>query len=232
MNDVMILRRGGGGGSGKLFAAVQVSYPIGSTCTATNGSKTLKANDSSGLALFSIPEPKALPETWTITATDGTNTKSVSVEITEKGQIMSVELTYRTVIFSTTAYSGWSKKMYESGEGSATFNANGITLEGSNPGGSNYAYWTMAYKKVTRNALTTLGFNITSLTKGAGVKIWASNSLPDFEAWFDSMGFGASTSISKTGEATVDVSSLASDIYVGIICCGNSKVVATEAWLE
>lgn len=90
-----------GGGSGKLFAAIGVTYPAGSTVTCTNGTKTLTAkpkNSDDTEWVFAIPEPKTLPETWTVTATNGASAKSQSVSITKEGQFESVELSYALVI--------------------------------------------------------------------------------------------------------------------------------------
>lgn len=81
-----------GGGTGKLFAAIGVTYPVGSTVTCTNGTKTLKAKNTSGQWVFAIPETG----TWTVTATDGTNTSRKFVEIIFEGQSVSVNLAYRT----------------------------------------------------------------------------------------------------------------------------------------
>ena len=63
----------------KLFAAIGVTYPAGSTLTCTNGTKTLTAKNTSGQWVFAIPEAG----TWTVTATQGPNTKSQSVSILE-----------------------------------------------------------------------------------------------------------------------------------------------------
>lgn len=100
-----------GGGGEKLFAIIAVTYPEGSVCTCTNGTKTLTARDTSGKALFNVP-----PGTWTVTATDGSKTKSVTVSITAEGQAESVTLRYELIIF-------------EEGTGFA----NGITVK-SKPG--------------------------------------------------------------------------------------------------
>lgn len=86
--------RGGGGGIGKLFAAIGVEYPAGSECSCSNGTKTLKAKDTSGKWVFAIPEAG----TWTVTSTDGTNSKSLEVEITEQGQSEKVVLSYQLVL--------------------------------------------------------------------------------------------------------------------------------------
>lgn len=93
MGECFITRRGGG--SGKLFAAIGVTYPVGSAVTCTNGTKTLTAKTTSGQWVFAIPEAG----TWTVTATDGTSSKSESVSITKEGQWESVELSYRYYLF-------------------------------------------------------------------------------------------------------------------------------------
>lgn len=87
-----------GGGGVKLFAAIDATYPIGSNCICTNGTKTLIAKGNGGHWIFSIPEDGE----WTLTATDKTDpskTKSQSVSITTEGQWESVELKYRTYIY-------------------------------------------------------------------------------------------------------------------------------------
>ncbi len=63
------------GGGGKAVAAIGVTYPVGSTCTCTKGSRTLRAKDTSGKYLFLVPGTGA----WDITATDGENTVTVQV---------------------------------------------------------------------------------------------------------------------------------------------------------
>ena len=78
------------GGGAKAFAVIGVTYPAGSVCTCTDGTKTLTLKDTGGQGFFLIPYAAA----WTVTATDGTNTKAQSVEITSEGQSESVALSY------------------------------------------------------------------------------------------------------------------------------------------
>lgn len=73
-----------GGGSGKLFAAIGVTYPAGSTLTCTNGTKTLTAKTTSGQWVFAIPEPG----TWTVMSGD----RSEDIEITAEGQFETVNI--------------------------------------------------------------------------------------------------------------------------------------------
>lgn len=82
-------------GGAKAFAVISVTYPAGSVCTCSDGTKTLSLKDTSGQGFFLIP----YAGTWIVTATDGTNTKSESVEITSEGQSESVVLNYQLVLF-------------------------------------------------------------------------------------------------------------------------------------
>lgn len=70
---------GGGGGTGKAYAAISVTYPIGSVCTCSNGSKTLKAKDTSGSFLFLVPSGGE----WTVSCTDGTDTAYAIADVVE-----------------------------------------------------------------------------------------------------------------------------------------------------
>lgn len=78
-----------------VYAVIGVTYPSGSTVTCTNGSKTLKAKDTSGKVLFVIP----YAGTWTVKAVKGSQSKSVAVKITTEGQVATVKLVYQLHIF-------------------------------------------------------------------------------------------------------------------------------------
>lgn len=96
----MIGRTNVGGGTGKAFAVIGVTYPEGSTCTCTYGPKTLRLKDTSGQGFFMIP----YAATWIVTATDGTDTATQSVEITAEGQSVSVELSYTVNLLKTPGF--------------------------------------------------------------------------------------------------------------------------------
>ena len=83
-----------------VYAVIGVTYPSGSTCTCTNGSKTLTAKDTSGKALFVIP----YAGTWTVKAVSGSNTASKAVSITTDGQVATVALSFTLVLFQNGAY--------------------------------------------------------------------------------------------------------------------------------
>lgn len=105
------------GGDGKLFAVIAVTYPEGSICTCSDGTKTMKAKDTSGKALFNVPSAGA----WTVSCTDGSSTASKAVSITTEGQSESVTLSYLIYYYNsgdqcTAVTGGWDF----SGDGSLT----------------------------------------------------------------------------------------------------------------
>lgn len=79
------------------FAAIAVTYPAGSTVTVTDGKITYTAPNTSGTALFIIP----YAATWIVSATDGTETASETVEILTEGQSVSVELSFKLWLFKS-----------------------------------------------------------------------------------------------------------------------------------
>lgn len=95
MGEAFITRRGGSGN--KVFAVIGATYPAGSICTCSNGSKTLTTKDTSGKALFVIPSAG----TWTVKAVSGNKSKSKAVSITAEGQVETVTLAYELYIFKS-----------------------------------------------------------------------------------------------------------------------------------
>ena len=106
---------GNGSITSKVYAVIGVTYPSGSTCTCTNGSKTLTANDTTGKALFVIPAAG----TWTVKAVKGSQSACKAVSITAEGQVATVTLAYNLVLFNgtdnTTATGGWTFGSWASG---------------------------------------------------------------------------------------------------------------------
>ena len=86
-----------GGGGSKVVASIVVTYPAGSTCTCTLGSKVLTAKDTSGKCVFGLPSTGS----WVVKAVKGSQSKSATVEITTEGQVETVTLTYQLDIFKS-----------------------------------------------------------------------------------------------------------------------------------
>ena len=76
-------------------ATINVTYPAGSTCTATDGVTTLTAPDTSGTWVCVVGNTG----TWTVTATDGEKEKSETVEITTDGQSETIAISYNVFLF-------------------------------------------------------------------------------------------------------------------------------------
>lgn len=129
MGNCFITRRGGG--TSKVYAAIGVSYPEGSTCTCTDGAKTLKLRNTSGRGIFLIP----YAATWAVTAVSGSKSTSKTVSITTEGQVKTVTLTYELVLFDgknggdNTAVTGGWLTFYSSGA-SVNVSAEKITMDG------------------------------------------------------------------------------------------------------
>lgn len=93
MGEAFITRRGGG----TPYAIIGVTYPSGSVCTCTDGTKTLTLKDTGGQGLFLIP----YAGTWAVSCTDGTETASETVEITTEGQNAKIELSYGLLLYKS-----------------------------------------------------------------------------------------------------------------------------------
>lgn len=131
MGEAFITRRGGS--SAKAYAVIGVTYPTGSTCTCTDGAKTLTAKDTTGRALFVIP----YAGTWTVKAVNGSKSKSKAISITAEGQVETVTLTYELYIFK----SGSGLTAGYSVEGSGgTVSKNSISWSGSSSDGGISVY--------------------------------------------------------------------------------------------
>ena len=94
MGEAFITRRGGG----IPYAVIGVTYPSGSVCTCTNGTRTMTAKDTTGKALFVIPTAG----TWTVKAVSGSKSASKAVKITADGQSATVVLAYDLILFDGT----------------------------------------------------------------------------------------------------------------------------------
>ena len=93
MGEAFIVRRGG---IGKAFAAISVSYPAGSICTCTKGSRVLKAKDTAGQWMFLLPESGD----WAVEChtEDGGKNKEKTVSVS-KNKTYAVELFYTYDLF-------------------------------------------------------------------------------------------------------------------------------------
>lgn len=82
---------GGGGGDSvsKINSYIAVTYPAGSACTCSNGTKTLRAKNTSGVVVFSIPSAGD----WTVNSTNGTLSRSHTITVAA-GNIYNLNIVY------------------------------------------------------------------------------------------------------------------------------------------
>lgn len=89
-----------------FFAAtINITYPAGSTCTATDGTTTLTAPDTSGTWECVVPNSG----TWSVSCVDGDKSSTAQVTISADGQTESISLAYTYVVFdgeNSADYSG------------------------------------------------------------------------------------------------------------------------------
>lgn len=167
---------------------ITVTYPEGSDCTVSNGSRTFRAPDTSGTAAFVVPIG-----TWTVTATDGSRTKEQSVSITAKGQIQAVELAYELVVFdgedNPDITGGW--KSYE-GPGNVTIS-----------GGQLILYGTAESVSLARNTLGTV--NPIDLSSFSTITVHYAHSAGN-NRW--SLLIGSATKLLADGDNMLDISSV------------------------
>lgn len=83
-----------------FFAAtIHITYPVGSTCTATDGVTILTAPDTSGTWACVVPNAGA----WTVSISNNAGTKSKSVTITSNGQtadcVLGAPSDYQEVVY-------------------------------------------------------------------------------------------------------------------------------------
>lgn len=82
-----------------IIGRIVVSYPVGSTCTCTNGSVTYTAKDTSGACVFNVMSLG----TWTVSCSTGgsePSTASADVVIDEWWQTKNVTLSYEVILIS------------------------------------------------------------------------------------------------------------------------------------
>lgn len=216
------------GGGVKLFAAISVTYPAGSVCTCTKGTKSYTAKNTSGLALFAVPDTGD----WTVSCTDGTDTASKTVTISAEGQAKIIELNYKdyllngeTQTYAFTAHAQAVNKNAPTGAiGSVASDSNGTTLTGSWNG-----VWATD-KVIDLTEFDTLVFDVTvnSMTGWGG-----------YTGVFDATGYWGGGQIAaimsnnlQTGENVIDVSDITGVHRVGIAWYGGLNLTFHAIYLK
>ena len=174
-------------------ATINITYPAGSTCTATDGTTTLTAPDTSGTWACVVPNAG----TWTIAATDGDKAKSDVVTITTDGQSESVTLQYITYLFKDgdtcdALTGGWNLL-------SSTVDAENQALKLSPPAGKTANAWTKNAVDLTEYG--TISVN-TDIVSGVSLKLYIE------DTFVASNPIATGTLASGATELSLDISSI------------------------
>lgn len=229
----MIINMSGGGG--KPYAVIGVTYPLGSACVCSNGSKTLKAKDTSGTALFSIPSAGE----WTVTATsaDGAKTKSATVNITTKGQAETVKLAYELVLFDNGIINDikWDANDRSGDAGDSTSSVSKkISLIA-------YGYWDGNYYSADAVRGTSDSFDLSTYST-LKIQVSAVSSFATRQVRIGATslkGDVATMDVSSTGTVSCDISAINSQCFIsfyvstrGQSSVGTASLDVTKVWLE
>lgn len=202
-----------GGGGGKLFAIIAVTYPAGSICTC--GGK--KAPDTSGYALFNVK-----PGTYTVECHTSDNSQSKSTSVTvadgDAGKSIPVALGYNFVLFAAgsglaAGYTAESKttSAYSFTDSALVFNSNnqqglkGLITPAVDL--TDFSKMLVTYKDVAYHDVSTTGKGFVGVTDKE-YSAWGSYNSPGFSAYIRP----------SAGEGTqeLDISGLSGNYYFGL----------------
>jgi hypothetical protein len=220
------------GGGTKLFAAIGVTYPVGSTLTCTNGTKTLTAKTTSGQWVFAVPEAG----TWTVTS----GTKSKSVSITKEGQFETVNLAQEYLFKENEGVvSEWDALL--GGYSQAAVTAQKMTLFGGDAVYNSSSAAVTTNNAVNLDGFTKLIFDMqTDMVANQGAYAWVGVSAKKFTRGPESSTISKSNSAAYTelsatnrDRVVVDISDLSGNYYVFAASDG-MKIETTvyNVWLE
>ena len=194
----------------RLRAVIAVTYPEGSVCTCSNGTKTLKARDTSGKALFNVTVGE-----WTVTVTDGSSTVSKAVTIAAAGQVENVSLSYKIYLYNkgdecTDITGGWDAKNVGTYYSIGTFTKNTNSAKASII--EMQSIWACTNNKISLTDINNIHANILNVNNTESNKI-ATIIAINQELNGNHTAF-ASLSNGQTGDVSIDVSNVTGDYYL------------------
>lgn len=226
-----------GGGGQKVVASITVSYPAGSTCTCTLGSKVLTAKDTSGKWVFGLPSIGD----WVLKYTNDSASISKTVSITSEGQAQTVvmnALLYSAGNEFTALTGGWESfnpTIYALGE--ATKNSNNLYLKAKYQYDGWYSIAFGTKNKIDLSKFSTLHLNVTATTgvnSGDTCAQMGLCSVKDKTVYSSPV---AKVNLpTSAGAATLDVSSYTGSYYVFFLAGNRSNntdrtVTTNKIWL-
>lgn len=222
-----------GGGGSKIVASIVVSYPAGSTCTCTLGSRVLTAKDTSGKWVFGLPSTGS----WVVASTSGDKTASKTVSITTEGQVETVGLAYELVLFDNGVVNGylWDANDRSGGTNDSTSSVSTkISLIA-------YGYWDGNYYSADATRGTSDSFDLSTYST-LKIQVSAVSSFATRRVQIGSTSLEddiATMNISSTGTVSCDISAINSQCFIsffvstrGQSSVGTASLDVTKIWLE
>ena len=218
-------------GGGKAFAAISVTYPAGSTCTCTDGTKTLKLKSTSGQGFFLIP----YAATWTVTAVSGSKSASKAVSITAEGRVETVELSFPLYILKDGALADGYTLVNRSGQNTVAVLTNGI-IQVNNPSGAGglNVPWRLT-PATSFEKYDTLHFRVKNIAHSANYpkKFGASSeeySLGAYNKTYPGICTVLTGSTTDYTDVSVDITNCNDSYYIGME--GSGEFYCDMIWLE
>lgn len=246
--EVFIVRSGGGTKISNEYGFWRVNFPVGSSCSITNGSRTFNSpDDAVALGRYTFPIPTS--GSWTVTCTDGTHKASKSISFNSKYIYEVTTLAYELVLFDygdkKSITGGWnaSKLRFKevSGQGggvapTVTKNSDGsITLGGLSEGASG-SYITV--NKIDLSGYSTVRFSGTvtcddsAMPARSGFAV--SSNLTEFlqANAASSMNFPSTKSKTYSGnESFLDISRVTGSKNLLFGVYNTTKITIKKLWL-
>lgn len=196
-----------------FFAAtINVTYPSGSTCTATDGTTALTAPDTSGTWACVVPNVG----TWTVAATDGNDSTNKSVSITADGQTENVVLSYTLVLYEKNGETvDWSYKAYDYSVPSVNMTLDTLKSQYGEGNARRPTLYTTAKHDIS--SYDTL-FGSFDMSGGGEIYLGILSSPPTNGSEVDKVGFVSRAEGNGAGNVnlTLDISSFTGEYYIAV----------------
>lgn len=223
-----------GGGGSKVVASIVVSYPAGSTCTCTLGSKVLTAKDTSGKWVFGLPSIGD----WVVNAVKGSQSASKAVSITAESQVETVTLMFELLLFNNGLVDGIAWDYVYNQDTDASSSISDVIKLSSTSWDNNISLQRPVARRGISSAIDLSKYSMLKIRTKA-----CARSDGDAELWIGSSLAGndlGEASITKTaGQTTsIDVSAIAKSSFITIWARSGNEYGNTidisfdKVWLE
>ena len=204
-------------------ATIHVTYPAGSTCTATDGVTTLTAPDTSGTWDCVVPNAGA----WTVTVVDKGWTKTVNM--TNSGQSVNVDLTcfylYDYGDQCTAVTGGWGGT-----QTNAAYTTDGgkLTVNGDNLSFTNVSYGSFGI--TPKNGINLTGYTMLYVLYTGKIDISVADTFPVSTSAAIARIISDKTYSDKT-ELALDVSAVAGSHKIAIGNMNTDSAYVYKVWM-